>query len=261
MSYSKKKMNSRINRRQRRTGGASMNSARYRSIAAARALPRQIIQYQQTHSGGEVKSIDVINPTNAAAQAQFTLNSTPQITALNLLSAGSSMFNRLGRKVSLKSVHLQGFFNWSNASMPGGQFARLIIVYDKQPNGALPVFSDIFKDQDASTGADHATTQPTSGVNLSNRDRFEIIADRRFFLPAQATIAGDVSTSATVDPMHCEIFHKLKNRETHYKADSTVPVIGDIATGSLLFVTVGNIASGSEAWALLASIRVRYTDL
>lgn len=219
--------------------------------------PRNIIRYQQRHPGGEIKSIDVVNAANGAAQVAFTLNTTQQITPLNILTLGNSMFNRSGRKVTMKSIYIQGCLIGVNTpALPAVQFARIALVYDKQPNGALPAFGDIFRDQINQTGGDISLTPPTAGVNLNNRDRFEIILDKRFSLPA-----GDFVITTAGEPMHVEWFKKLNNREVHYKADTAPGVIGDVATGSLLLVTFGNLAAGAEYFGLLASIRLRFSDL
>jgi len=221
------------------------------------------VRYQQRHQGGEVKSLDTVSPAaNATASAVWPINTTAQISILNAVTIGSSMWNRVGRKVSMKSVYVQGFITASgNNATVSDQFARIMIVYDKQPNGALPSISDVLQDQTNGAGDQHQTT-PFSGLNLNNRDRFEVIADERLYLPgytATTGVAGNVT--ATADKEHVEIFRKLKGREIHFKADSSPGVIGDISTGSLVMITYGNQASGSEAWALFANVRVRYTDL
>lgn len=227
-------------------------------------IPRNIIKYQQTYQGGEIKAIDVIGPGNPASQIQWplaTFSTANPITVLNLISPGSSMFNRIGRKVSMKSIHIQGFFNWNFLDNPGGQFARIMVVYDKQTNGAVPNITDILQDQCNNTGGDAPINVATSGVNLNNRDRFEVITDRRFYLPGFQNANGLFLPTATADDMHVEVYSKLKGREVHFKADSVPCVIGDIATGSLLLLTFGATALNLAVWTFTGSIRLRYSDL
>jgi len=219
------------------------------------------IRYNQRHIGGEIKSVDVTENTGGNSFGAFTVNSTAEFTALNLLTAGSSAWNRVGRKVSLKSVHLRGFAVATvNASVVYNQYVRIMIVYDKQSNGALPAIADVLRDQNNSA-ADTNLTGITSGINLNNRDRFEIIADCEYVWPGQTNTVTTGIVTATSDPMHVEIYRKLKGRETHYKADSAPGVIGDIASGCLFLLTFGNVTAGAEAWYLNASIRVRFSDL
>lgn len=222
-----------------------------------------IIRYQQSRSGGEIKALDTVAPTaNATASAIWALNTTGSINVLNNMTIGSSMWNRVGRKVTLKSINAQGWFtSTNNNATPSECFVRIMIIYDKQPNGALPAISDVLQDQTNGAGDQHQSTV-YSGLNLNNRDRFEVICDRRFFLAGfNATTGASGGITATADEMHFEIFHKLGNRETHYKADSAPGVIGDISTGSLFCLTLGGLAAGSENMAAAMNLRLRYSDL
>lgn len=161
----------------------------------------------------------------------------------------------------MKSLHVQGSFLVTGNATTQQQFCRMLIVYDKQPNGALPNFTDIITDQINNTGGDVKVSNPRSGLNLNNRDRFEIITDRRWVLPdiPATQVAGHYC--CTADMLHFEIYSKLKDREVHYKADSSPGVIGDVATGSLLLVTLGDLTAGSEGWDAYINCRLRYSDL
>jgi len=223
-------------------------------------------KYTQSHPGGEIKGIDITNATTPTTNTlvAWTLNSTPKISPLNLITIGSSAWNRIGRKVSLKSVRVRGFItttgNANALTVPS--YHRFLIIYDKQPNGALPVLGDIFLDQ-SSVAADSSVSLVTSGLNLNNRDRFEIIMDKQHVLgPITAGGANENAGFTDGDAFGCvDWFYKLKNRETHYKADSSPAVIGDISTGCLFMVTFANYAAGGECYAFNASIRLRYSDL
>lgn len=212
--------------------------------------------------GGEIKSLDTIAPNAGVTQAGFTCNATASLVVLNPVTIGSSMWNRVGRKISLKSIRIRGqFLQTGHNDMQSGQYARLTLIYDKQPNGALPSISDVFQDQVNSASDSHAT-YPNSGVNLNNRDRFEVIADEQWYLSGgnQSTSTAGVMT-ATAKSMEINLFRKLKGRETHFKADSSPGVIGDLATGSLVLITQGDIASGDEPWQMNLACRLRYSDL
>ena len=200
---------------------------------------------------GEVKCVDL-------AGATYTLNSTVAITPLNLIRAGSSFFNRIGRKVEMKSLHLKGFIQ-PVRTIAAQDYVRIMIVYDSQTNGALPSISDIIQDTDQA-GTNNTTS--TSSANLNNRDRFKILCDYRIVVPSQTVTAGQVSTPGWVDPVSTfndvERFIKLKGLHTVFKADSAPAVIGDIATGGLYLVTYGGNTSGAEGFNLYASLRLRY---
>jgi len=222
-------------------------------------------RFNQTHVGGEIKSLDVINATTPTANTQsaLSLNITPQFVPLNLVTIGSSAWNRVGRKISMKSLRIRGFIGRTsnNVSTVPPQFSRMAVVYDKQPNGALPTISDLYLDQ-ASQSGDSSFSGVTSGVNMNNRDRFEILWDwDASFPPCNTSTATQGVITATNDDYRLNTFIKLKNRETHYRADSATAVIGDIATGSLFLVGFGQLTAGTEPWNMNISARLRYSDL
>jgi len=209
--------------------------------------------------------LDVINPNpnalsgSTAIAATFPLNSTPNITLLNAVTIGSSSWNRIGRKISMLSGHFIANPILVNASSVV-QYARVVLVYDKQTNGSAPSWDDIFRDN-INSASDINTSgayNVYAGINLNNRDRFEIIMDQRMLYPASDTSAI-ITQTEELQQMNC--YHKLGNREVHFKADSAPGVIGDVSTGGLFLITAGNITEGSEAFGLQVHFRMRYSDL
>jgi len=204
------------------------------------------------YAKGEVKSLDL-------ASTQYGISTTATITPLNLIRAGTSFFNRIGRKISMKSLHIKCFLTAVRTA--GFDYARIMVVYDSQTNGAVPTIADILQDCDQ---AGTNSTSSLSSANLNNRDRFRIIMDERVVLPAITVAGGVVTAEGSPDPMQKFIdldrFIPLKGYSTVYKADSSPAVIGDIATGGLYFVTLGAQASGSEGYNAYMSSRLRYRD-
>lgn len=235
------------------------------------AKRRQIAygKYSQRHPGGEIKGYDITNMTvpTTASVIPWLFNQTGSLTSLSLITLGSSAWNRTGRKVALKSCRIRGAFiptgNAGQNATP--QYCRMILIYDKQPNGALPALADVLANQ-YSLAADTTASTGFAGINLNNRERFEVIRDWEVLLPPCQTstnpaTANNPAFTATTDEMHVNMFAKLNNREVHYKADSSPAVITDVATGNLFLLTVGNLVAGAEPWELNASIRIRYSDL
>lgn len=201
----------------------------------------------------EVKSLDLAN-------ASYALDSTGTVTCLNLIRAGSSFFNRIGRKVNMKSLHLKMFLNPVRTSA-APDYVRVMVVYDSQSNGAAPAISDVIQDTDQ---AGTNSTNAFSSANLNNRDRFRILCDYRIAPPTTTVTAGVVTNVGVVDPLteviDIERFIPLKGLVTQFKADSSPAVIGDIATGGLFLITYGRYASGAEGWQATGSFRLRYKD-
>lgn len=221
-----------------------------------------------TSRSGEIKALVVSNATGAPGGAALACNSTGSIIPLNLISAGSSFFNRIGRKVEMKSLLLEINLNPVSAVRNcGADTLRILVVYDRQTNGATPAITDILQDTEQN-GTN--TTAPTSNINLNNRDRFQIIRDIRIMIPAMTTAATGVPTltfpsiyQGTNDWKggHVREFMKLSEMVTQFKADSAPAVIGDIATGGLFLITFAGNAAGAEAVAATQwNARLRYHD-
>jgi len=105
------------------------------------------------------------------------VNLTGQISVVNAIQLGTDIGQRIGRKVMIKSVYVRGFVGVEqaigtndNVQTPP-QLCRMIILVDQQPNGAVPAATDILVSA-------HACSQ----LNLANRDRFKILADKTYDL-------------------------------------------------------------------------------
>lgn len=171
-------------------------------------------------------------------RAQNTLsfsNDVPGIVALNLCATGSDYTNRNGRKIIMEEVSVLGIVRPVDATAQP-TLARLLLVFDRQTNGALPAITDIL---DASTSI--------SSWNLNNRDRFEILEDISWPL-----------TESNVRPLvyiH-DVCYAL-NHTTVY--GGTGAAITDVQSGSLLLVTVGD-DSAVNAGIFKFTTRVRFYD-
>jgi len=210
-------------------------------------------------SSAEIKCVDV--PTTS-----YLLDNSGTVTPLNLIASGSSYYQRIGRKIEMKSSRINGIINYKTTL--GGQtnyypfIARIMVIYDRQTNGALPSIQDILQTIDA---LGNPTTDNYSGVNLNNRDRFTILRDQRIYLPfIHTTTAPNAypDSQLQLDPvtptLNIDLYTKLKGLTTQYKADGSPPGIGDIATGALYLVTLGNYPT--PAFQFQCQSRLRYLD-
>jgi len=200
----------------------------------------------------EVKNVD--RPAGT-----YTIVSSGQITPINLIRTGTSICNRVGRRIQLVSLQLDGALGALRTA--GGDYARIMVVYDKQPSPGTATISDILLDIDqAKTG----NTDVYSHPNPNNVERFIILRDHRVMLPSitvtgsQITAIGlveqDVRTFTINDYIHLNAF------DTQYKADSSPAVLGDIASGALYLVTFGTRAAGTEGFQLNLAVRLKFVD-
>lgn len=166
------------------------------------------------------------------------------IILLNGVIQGQDYNNRIGRKIINKSLLIRiHIVPVNTVSVPQGDAARFLVVYDSQTNGVSPSPSDIID------GGNYLR-----GINLNNRERFRVIKD--WIVPLTATnfsganlIGGDPTSRLL------KTFKKL-HLDTIF--NGTGATIGAIATGSLILLYDGPLAAGGYQFNMYS--RVRYLD-
>lgn len=209
------------------------------------------------HTAPELKCVDI---SNGGAIIANNLSSTATYFLCNALVAGTNFYNRIGRQIAMKSLHVRGGVVCTNqAGNVNGEHFRIAVVYDRQPNGANPTYSDIFTSYDLNGTVSSGSATVFDGPNVNNCERFLILADEHVTLPstAGATAAG-VSTDQQ-QKITFDRFIDLKGLPVHYKGEAGT--IADIATGALFVVTLGSQASASAACAFQWLGRLRYLDI
>lgn len=167
------------------------------------------------------------------------------------------MINRVGRKCTIKSIQLRGMvyieaaLNITTVTAVNAQWGLWFLIWDMQPNGAVPAIADIF----------NVPGSNLSMINLNNRDRFKIlkrdmITMDPFVNNAAATlsVAGFNNTTQYID---CYL---RVNLETIFNSTNG-GTIADISSGALHFVHFGSLPSGANAdMAIQWTSRVRFDD-
>lgn len=195
----------------------------------------------QSGRGPELKFLDT-TAINQAVAATWT------VIAVNLVLQGTDYTQRIGRKICMKSVLLNGnFFNSQTVNFNGsqGSYNRVALIYDTQPNGSatVPVGTDIF-----------ATSDPNSPLNLNNRDRFKVIMEKRGQIGAYTMNATPGLASGSPNNIYFSKWKKL-NHEVIF--NSTTATIGGVSTGSLLLCYINDAANSS---VFDYYVRVRFSD-
>lgn len=221
---------------------------------------RSVIPGLLKTTGNEKK---VLFTGTASLMSSLNFNTTGNILALNLIQVGSSMFNRIGRKVEMLSIRFTGYIYPINQTLTSqADFGRLVVVYDRQTNGTYPTISDVLQD---TSQAGTNTSTSMSGLNMDNRERFVTIIDKRFFLPQVTNTAGVATNMQPSDTNYfmplMDEYRRLNKLTTHYKADSNPAVIGDISTGGMYVVTFGDNTAAADNYRLDWNCRLKYVDL
>jgi len=208
----------------------------------------QAVSYQKKT---ELKRVDNGN-------SSFLITSTPTIIALNIMRMGTDDYQRVGKEICMKFGELIASVWVSGARTNVNDFMRYAIVYDRQTNGALPTYGDIFKSTDLNGGI---ITDPYSHVNEDQKDRFLVLLDKQWGIPSDNPSALSELAASIGGPYPSKIRHhiNLKNLAVRFLSDG--PTIASISSGSLLLVAMGLNANAAANFSMTFNFRTCYSDI
>jgi len=250
-------------KKQRTHSSHSSSSSSAMAAAKARASKKRLQKQPGAYvgTGKEIKAIDI-------AQNQYAFNAPatpPSMVLLNGIQTGAAFYNRIGSRVEMRSLRIRGAV--FNAATDVVNSMRMVVIYDRQPNGAAPAYSEVFQ---ARTQVGAVESAAMTDINLDQRDRFIIVRDIQYTSPSVTNTAGVLTNGpvypqtsgnvkgSTNDQWNVDEFIFLKGLSTHFKSSTNPSVIGDINTGALFitFVTSGVAAK----WNFIGTFRLRYDD-
>jgi len=173
---------------------------------------------------------------------------------------GAAPYQRVGTKIMNRSLHLRGVLLPQLTDLGG--IGRILVVYDRESNGALPGWADVIQGTTAAAAISNTTYD---GVNMGNRMRFKVLIDEQFSFPSLTYAAGVVTNLAQLDTTgnssaakyNFERYVRLNDLPTHFKA--TAGGIGDVANGALIMFCVQENTDAS--WLFQWGSRLRYDDV
>lgn len=218
-------------------------------------IPRSLPMRVNNASFGrmtENKFVD-ISPTFAVtAGSQYNIN------LLNGISVGSDLYNRVGRSVFMKNIKLAYQFHNIDTSLSTTDIeVRVLVVLDKAPNGAaLPVLADFLRELNA---AGAASTTLRSHINTNNRQRFQILHDKRPNLPPwNVTNTNSGVPTISISEINVVKTFKLPKK---MQFSGTGSVISDIQTYAVYLVMAHDYAGVNTPWQMQAQARCEFTDI
>ncbi len=143
------------------------------------------------------------------------------LTSLQSIKEGTGQSDRIGRKIILKSIGIRLDFelNAGITSDSAHDVIRVVLVLDRQANGAAANFSDIFN-----------TTDHNSFRDLDNPTRFTVIWDKVFSLNARTAVGNGTNN----------IWADLVRNIRYYKRFN-IPVIFSGTTGAITEIKQNNL--------------------
>jgi len=216
-------------KRSQKTKAAKANAFKTKKTKSSFSKNRSILFQEDTKAGPEIKAVDVSTSFAPPLTSSFA---TPQL--LNGCTQGAGATNRIGRKMLMKSFQMR--YTCSVADGDDASQHRIVVVYDKQANGAAPIATDVF-------GGNNFLAP----LNLNNSDRFVVICDE-----------VTESVQSSVINISGQRYVKM-NMETIFSGSSNG--IADIASGSV-YMFIANNATPTIGVVTAAFVwtRIRYID-
>lgn len=233
----------------------------------------------------EMKWADVASAELAPGDAQVAGGASVGYALLNGLKEGTGPTQRIGRKVFMRNVQLTGMWlrnPFADADLVFPEHTiNYAIIYDRQPTGTIPSFSDFYECVDTL-----GNTQSSGFVfkNLFNEQRFMFLKQDHFCVPqlipgdndyfwdisatnglgvaSGGNWAGGFAPGQNGRSAPCfDIFLPI-NLETMYNAATEDE--GSISTGALYLIAWSAVHDGNALdpmpLKLLYSFRLRFED-
>ncbi len=186
------------------------------------------------------------------AVADFTAGVISNTSSLVLIGQSVTESTRIGRKAVIKSIGWRGQLKLAadaGASTTGPQTVRLILVQDKQCNGAAPAVSG--------TNGLLQSANFQSFNDLTNKGRFAVLSDQVFTLNALAA-AGDGTANDTAAVSENFTFFKSCDIPIEYSGTANPSIIDEVRTNNIFGIMITD-NSGSTV-SLDSKFRFRFTD-
>lgn len=191
----------------------------------------------------ELKSVDYGESTTrtlvTVANVLGAANIATGMTQINASNQGDASYEHIGKNASITSIALEADFYQPQTDVSSSAI-RLMVVYDRQPNGAYPAISNLL--------ADNASA-PTfeSAINIGYRERFGVLRDYQFTLDPAMGLSH-----------HYETYIK---RALAINFSGTANNIASIASGAIYLVWFYIQLTGTTAPVCIAyHSRCRYYD-
>lgn len=180
--------------------------------------------FQESHTGqAEIKNRDIVN--NAGVLPAGPNWTAP--TLCNQIQQGTDSNNRLGRRYTNTSF---GYRITIAATTPG---TRVLVIWDKSPNGLAPVVNDILE-----------TDNFNSMMRLANADRFIVVSDKIYKAAIDGTPSNLIGN-----------FYKKMALET--VCNNTGAAVADISTGALWVLACNPAPVAVSNFQIFTRIRFR----
>ncbi len=176
------------------------------------------------------------------------ISTTMTITNLTVIPEGNGESERIGRKVTIKNVHVKGIVvlnDQTSASLTTSQVI-MMLVQDTQTNGAQFTATDLLD-----------TDNFHSFRNLANSGRFKVLYKKTLNMKSPGGSGrGTTDTLAFSEDIRQINVNKTCNIEMEYDNSATTGAIATVRSNNLYWVT----QSSAGVTQSVGTARIRYAD-
>ncbi len=190
---------------------------------------------------GELKFFDTDQSDASIAATGDVLNTG----SICQIPQGVTESTRIGRKCTIKSISMRMLFSLPSLTTPVGPVSsmiRVLLVLDKQCNGAAPNVTDLLE-----------TANWLSHNNLANKGRFRVLYDRKLNVQPTSGAGGDTDGNWPRSNVYREHFMKC-NIPIEFK--STTGAIGEITSNNLFQLFIAE----QPGVGIEGKVRLRFAD-
>ncbi len=211
---------------------------RPRLARATRGFQRVSGFFGRFGKGGELKFHD-LDIDDAVIAAGMNVQGI-----INNIAQGTTEVQRIGRKCTIRSINWRYAIDLpaSTTSASTSDVVRVMLVLDKQCNGALPGNTSILESNDFQ-----------SFNNLANRSRYRTLMDRTYDIEASSG-GGDGTTEDYGESILNDTFFKKVNISLEF--DAVLGAITEIRSNNLIVL----IGSRSGLAGFGSKMRLRFSD-
>lgn len=166
----------------------------------------------------------------------------PANNHLSAVGQGTSNSQRIGAKVTMQSIHINGYVKFGNGAILGQSrpmdFVRIVVYLDKQTNNGQAQAEDVLEDTPA-VGDMKTLMFP----RVDEKARFRILRDFKVRQgPTGVYSNGSIATQFESDtpkiPFSCRI--NLKGIVQRWVGDSTSAAIGSVNDNSVHIIAISS---------------------
>lgn len=184
--------------------------------------------------------------THEANQATTQAPNTGTIASVvSGIAHGDAWNTRQGRKIYISRLQINGHID-SAAAGSECQPVRVLVVQDRQANGATPTLAEVLNTA--------AAANPIQAYrNLENTARFKILMDKKF-------MANKDAGSGKCCIPFSKVIRFPKGLHVTYDASDTAGASAQIFTNNVWVISVGHHSTATNNGQVTWTSRIRFTD-